>query len=389
MSVVNAVAGQQGPDGLGILTWVITVAMIVAVVIVVARWTRTRAGRELGMSSLRWFAGSPFGAALGMRAPAEGRRIAAEIEEAAHEGAIEEMEMALENGIRPRGCLVLVVPDATGQWIREHATLAATMVARALSLAETEAFVSVNARNNPRAGRAHQDDVRRRAADRVTSTNYTIGYITSNGTRVHAVLAETREYAQEVACRRFADELPTGTKATSQPIRLPTRARETDGDEGADLLIRLKAMQDGAAATADDRTRFATATDATVSASATERRPSDPAESPDTALVVTLLQEAGLGSAMLDHGASIRIGRAEENDLVVQGDLSVSKDHLVITSVDGGRVQVEANGRTGTWVSYGGNRKTLLRAGESTAGAIPAVLILGDARTTLVAITKG
>jgi hypothetical protein len=269
--------------------------------------------------------------------------------------------------------------------VQEHHPLTLRILHTVIQKAQDDAYVEANSRRYPAGGRDHRRTVRATAETSAPRPKVSIRFLPSYDDQCSAVFAGSVESATRLAYRRFATSIPAGNQALEVPTIAPDLELGRDqlgfesisdiesflSEPSAQNLIPKTESYHAAMAPTESATSLATEPYTPVSAIL---------DSPG------VLAGAAGSTAVLRMGSALTIGRAPGNDLVATDDLSVSGTHLRVT-LRVGCVEIEASGKTGTWVTTHRGQQHI-RAGGVESIPLPATITLGDARKTILRISE-
>lgn len=358
-------------QGLGVLSSTLLVAMVVALIAGIVIVLRSREARGVVVRVSNRLTSSSVGRLLNLTAPGEAARFSAGVSSAVQGEVKSTIALSLQHNIQPCGWVAVAVPPAVQAWAAANADLARGVTRAAVGEAGVEAVVAVNARFVAHTGAQHHNRIREQARKK-ESVMEVLGVVllASEIDAFTVSLGHTKAAAMVNAQRLSGSaarlvELSEPVMGASEPRRSRSRpAADAPASPSVPLPTR-------SAVSTPLRTR-----------SAFEDRDREAASE---IAVATMLDGSGTYSREITVAETLSIGRRREAGLEVIGDLSVSAHHLLVRLLPGGQcVEIQALGRTGSWVTDAHGVTKSMKKGDSAVLRMPAKVVLGDARATVV-----
>lgn len=352
-------------QGLGAASAVLAVVFVLVLGIGAVMFARSRAGRAIvDRMRLRW-AASRLGGMLGVSAPGEGARFAAEVRDSTEGEVKTNVMLSLDHEITPSGSLAVLVPHDLSGWVASNTQLAEGIVRAAADAAAVEAVVAVNAARFTRTGSHHADDVRAQARKRGSILHVDgVALYVGDVDAVVIAIGQSAKAAAANALRLVGHE---------GPAQLLPSASSAPRSAAAPVAAEMSAVSTSAASTRSARS---------AGSQPAETRSAGPLAK------VTFMSGTGVDTVEVTTVDQVTIGRSRDCDLVIVGDLSVSAQHASVVLLPGGDcAELVAHGRTGTWTVDGNGASKHLGRGASTVVKLPAIVTLGDARASTVQIS--
>lgn len=362
-------------QGLGVLSSILLVAIVIAVIVGIVIALRSREARGVVVRVSNRLSTSSVGRLLNLTAPGEAARFSAGVSSAVQGDVKSTIVLSLQHNIQPCGWVAVAVPPTVQAWAAANADLARGVTRAAVGEAGVDAVVAVNARFVAHTGAQHHNRIREQARKK-ESVMEVLG-VTLLASEVDAFtvsVGHTKAAAMANAQRLSGSsaglvELTEPIMDSSEPSR--SRSRPAPDASAPPSAPPSAPLPTRSAVSTPLRTRSAFEGGGREAASAIA--------------VATMIDGSGTYSREITTAEPLSIGRLREAGLEVTGDLSVSAHHLLARLLPGGQcVEVHALGRTGSWATDAHDVTKYMKKGDSAVLRMPAKVVLGDARTTVV-----